>query len=93
MLDETSGRYIAKGKIIQLSRRETRMLYYLIKNKHRIVTYEELSRFVYCNYRYDKYVRDSLLVLVHKLRAKIKGVLEITNKTQLGYGIKYIKES
>lgn len=89
MLDETRGLFADNNKTIQLTYKQTRLLYYLIRNKHRLVRYEELAKFVGWNI-YDNYTLNSLVVLIYKTRLKLKGILNIKNVMNIGYIIEYV---
>lgn len=88
MLDETRGLYVDKGMKVELSIKETKLLYYLIRNKKRLCLYGELTKFLgygIC----DKYAYQSLVVLTHKLRKKLKKVIDIKSVMRMGYTIQY----
>lgn len=89
MLDETRGLFIHNEKLISLSLKETRLLYCLIQNKKRLVKYEELAKFIGWN-EYDKYIQNSLHVLVYKINAKLKGILSLKAVMNIGYTIEYV---
>jgi len=89
MLDEDNCRYLHKGRIISLSKRETRMLYFLIYCKDNVALYEPLVEFVF-NQKYDKHNHNCMLVMIFKLRQKMQGIIEIKNCYAKGWKIKYI---
>ena len=81
MLDENNRRYIANGKIIQLTRIETVTLNELIKNKEIVTTYEMLQNATYGSINLVRNV-------IKRLRIKLEGILDIKTKYQIGYYIK-----
>ena len=91
MLDEDNCRYLHKGRIISLSKKETRMLYFLIYYKDKVALYEPLVEFVF-NQKHDEYTHDCMLVMIFKLKRKMQGIIEIKNHCFKGWKIKYIGE-
>ena len=84
LLDETNRRYIVNGRVVELTRMETIVLKELINNKDIVITYDMLEVAAYgtitgaCN---------GVRAAVSRLRGKLKGVLEIKTKYQIGYYI------
>ena len=91
MLDEDNCRYLHKGRIISLSKKETRMLYFLIYYKGGVALYEPLVEFVF-KQKYDTHNHNCMCVMIHKIRKKMQGIIEIKNHCFKGWKIKYIGE-
>ena len=82
MLDEETNVFIAEDRRICLNVAESRVLGYLIENKHRCVTSKELSKML----GYSLY---SIRGTIYVLRDKLGRCLDIKMR---GYNIGYIVE-
>ena len=83
MHDDENFKYITSKKIIDLSKKENKLLKILIENKDRFVTKETLIREIFqipVPYR-------TLTVLISRLKKKLKGEIEIKNRPGFGYKI------
>lgn len=86
MHDDEYGRYITKYGYINLSIKENLALKVLLKNRGRVVSYEELSNALYresLNEEHHYCIRN----FVNRLRKKLKGEVEIKIKCSIGYYI------
>ena len=83
MLDEKNCRYIANGQVIELTVKESYMLRILIENKNKVVKYNQLS--MELNKSED--IKGCVQTRMKRLREKLKGLLEIKTKYQIGYYI------
>ena len=82
MLDEETNVFIAGGRTITLTNGESRVLGYLIENKHRCVTPKELSKML-------GYSVNGIRIAIYDLRDKLGRFLNIKTR---GYNIGYIVE-
>ena len=74
---------VKEGKLISLTKYQHKLLYILIKNKGRIVAYEEIEQYIW----FDKIMSsDALRSLVRDVR-KIVGKERIVNISKYGYRI------
>ena len=83
MHDDENFKYITSKKIIDLSKKENKLLKILIENKDRFVTKETLIKEIFqmpVPYR-------TLTVLISRLKKKLEGEIEIKNRPGFGYKI------
>ena len=86
MHDEDNFRYIGK-KVIRLTSRENIILSLLMKNKGNITKYEEISNALGYE-QLDEFVKNSITILMHRLRVKLKKEIKINTIRTAGYEIK-----
>lgn len=92
VLDEINQCLATKNKKIKLTKTETKLLIYLIKNKNKVCSYVNLIQLVYNASEETVYLyRDSLTTIISKLRRKLKNEnLEIKSVYNYGIFINYI---
>ena len=86
MHDETNMRYITSNKCIDLTVLENKILSLLIREKGKIVTYEQICEEVYHD-TYDVYYKSNIRLHIYRLKEKLKDEFEIINQANVGYGI------
>lgn len=84
MLDEENQRFIAGEKIINLSKKETQLLSLLIQNKGKVVTYDDISDYIYGENGSDNNAIRSTMV---RLKQRLGSSVEIKTVTGKGYMI------
>lgn len=89
MLDDNTGMYYSKGKIISLTPTENLILQVLIRNKQRATTYKEILHEVWLM-EYNKKTRLMLEQRISLLRYKLRKVLKITTIRTIGYNIREV---
>ena len=70
-----------KKKTVQLSKSESRLLEYFLKNKNQVLTFDNILDYMW---DYDKPTKEAVKAIVKELRKKIDGTF-ITNIYGLGY--------
>lgn len=88
MLDEISRVYLGKGRVIQLSERETQVLAVLIENKDRLTSINEIVNKVYTVPPKNKFA--CVRGIIHRLRPKLKGEIEIGSAPFHSYRIWFV---
>ena len=86
MLDEETCTYYGDNITVKFSPMSTKLLSYIIINKHRIVTFEELTKYLWNekrSWRADNRLRN----LIHKINVKIESEFHIVSKKRAGYKI------
>lgn len=87
MLDETTYLFYGnEGRVIHLGRRSTELLSYLILNKHRFVSQEELISKMWVEFP-TRRNRARLRESVWRINAKLRGEARIQIKKNVGYKI------
>lgn len=92
VLDENNLCLITKNKEIKLTKNETKLIIYLIKNKNKVCSYEELIEFIYNeNEKSSNLFKPLLKSIVQNLKRKLKNEnLEIKSIYNYGVFINYI---
>ena len=92
MLDEWNGIYVKNnGEKVRLTWNELYILEYMIEHKNRPSTTKELTEAVYGKGTYFK-KHKGINSYISRIREKLKGEIEITNRVTIGFQIKYIGE-
>lgn len=92
VLDEINQCLATKNKKIKLTKTETKLLIYLIKNKNQVCSYVNLTEFVYNVNEETVYLyKAPFYTLINRLRRKLKNEnLEIKSVYNYGIFINYI---
>lgn len=92
VLDEINQCLATKNKKIKLTKTETKLLIYLIKNKNKVCSYVNLIEFVYNVNEETVYLyKAPFYTLINRLRRKLKNEnLEIKSVYNYGIFINYI---
>jgi len=79
----------AKQSEIELTKKQNKILLYLLENKNKVCFYEDISREIYD----EDICFDDMRIktFVARLRKKVNNIFEIKNKTGMGYILKSIK--
>lgn len=85
MHDDDNFKYISSKEIIDLSKKENKLLKILIENKNNIVLTKDLLKEIYHSEESPR----TLDQLVCRLRKKLKNEIIIKNKNGFGYKIEY----
>ena len=82
--------YYNQTEEIQLSNREYELLYYLVSNPNKIITFEEIGRKIWNVYQESD--RRSIMVMASRLRKKLENYKGLDNciETNYGKGYKFI---
>ena len=86
MHDEDNYRYIGNHGVVELKVHENILLGLLIKNKHKITTFEEIADTIY-GYKVDKHLKININLKISRLRKKLKREFKIFSKFNMGYYI------
>lgn len=86
LTDESNYNFCTKAiegnkKTVQLSKSESRLLEYFLKNKNQVLTFDNILDYMW---DYDKPTKEAVKAIVKELRKKIDGTF-ITNIYGLGY--------
>lgn len=92
VLDENNQCLVTKSKKIKLTKNETKLLIYLIKNKNKVCSYVNLIELVYNVNEETVYLyKDPFYTLINRLRRKLKNEnLEIISVYNYGIFINYV---
>jgi DNA-binding response OmpR family regulator len=85
MHDDDNFKYISSKEIIDLSKKENKLLKILIENKDSVVLSKDLLKEIYHSEESPR----TLDQLVCRLRKKLKNEIIIKNKNRFGYKIEY----
>ena len=85
MLDEDTGMYYVGDKIISLTFYESMVLEVLIKNKYKLVTYEEFLKEVYSEKNLTHEGKQKVNVLMWRLKQKLKSYINIKRVWNIGF--------
>lgn len=89
MLDENLYNYItSKGKV-ELSKDDYKFLKLLIYNKHRVVTYDEITQELYEIPICDICLRRCIMTRASKLANKLNHELKFKNVSKVGYKVEW----
>lgn len=89
MLDDNTGMYYSKGKIISLTPTENLIMQVLIKNKDKIVTSKELLYEVWLK-EDNKANKRVLRTAIFRLKHKLQGYVKIMMIRNVGYVIREV---
>ena len=85
MLDEYAGLFYIGHNIIDLTRLENKCLQVFIKYKHRVVTYENLLKYIYKETEINNNTRNKMKILVYRTYKKIEKYFKLKRIRNKGY--------
>jgi DNA-binding response OmpR family regulator len=87
--DLTLKEFKSKGELIYLTKNEDKFIEFLINNKNRTNSFEDIYNYIYYDYPEKSFSKDAIISLVKRLRKKLpEGLIEYSSIS--GYKIKVV---
>lgn len=85
MHDDEFGLFVTKNGYIDLSPCENFLLKFLIKNKNKVISFDDFRLYLFHEKHYVIYSKAHFQYIISRLRIKLKGEVVIKTKHGAGY--------